>query len=120
MTLTKHPKHAPEWKSLQYRSWIRNHKDCFVCGASLLEEKPDFLTHHAFNSGGKHPRDGLLVPLCLLCHNKHHHGDKKLQFPDYVWLAQARKCLSEYMEKVLNYEPEFICINALTDIVREL
>lgn len=117
--LTKRPKDSFVWESNRYRRWIRDNKDCFVCGYSLLNEKPEFVTEHSFNTGGKFPRDQYLVPLCLLCHNKHHAGDPKLQFPAYIWLAQARKTLSEYVDKVLNIEPGFVMLNALAQVAEE-
>lgn len=116
MSLTKSPRDGPVWRSKKYRRWIRDTQHCFFCRIPLANEKPDFLTHHAFHSGGKNPRDQLLVPLCLLCHNRHHAGAKTHQFPNYVWLEHARKLLSEYVDKVLNVEPEFVYINALAQV----
>ena len=71
------PKNGPVWKSNKYRKWIRDNCDCFVCGCPLAHEKENFLTHHHRHSGGKNPRDQLLVPLCLRCHNELHFNEPK-------------------------------------------
>ena len=120
--LTKNPKDNPPWISKRYRSFIRDGMQCLFCAQPLLEEKPGFVSHHAFHSGGKRARDSLLTSLCLACHNRLHANESRFNRQEAMteekWLAHCMGNLIEYVES-LNINSRWVAINALRCVAEE-
>lgn len=107
---TKSPQRGLIWKSNKYRKWIRENCRCFMCGVYLLNEKEGFVTHHHHHAGGKHPRDQLLVNLCLKDHNLLHANEEMVSTTNFDDMAVVN--LGNYLRS-LNIDPEWVKINAL-------
>lgn len=111
------PKNGPVWKSGEYRRWIRRHKSCLSCGKELLDEKETFLTHHHRHSGGKNPRDQLLVPMCLFCHNNLHaneslfYSTKSMEELDLIALMTLIEFLNENNDGLI-----WALLNTITEV----
>lgn len=109
------PKYGAIWKSSEYRSWIRNTYDCLTCGCELVNEREGFETHHHLHAGGKRPRDFLLVPLCLKCHNEFHANEvgfkRKYLIPNDDFLT--RKALIAFVNYMCSKYSEDQVLNLL-------
>jgi len=103
-----------QWKSKKYTRWLRDHADCLVCGASLLNEKEAFETHHHLHM---RKNDMMLIPLCLLCHNNYHNNPSRLQamglsddkIEEYLVLNIARFAKNQgFYPQIINNLTEFL------------
>ena len=120
--LTKDPKSGPVWKSESYRGWMQMKKICIICRSPLCYEKIGYTSHHHRHSGGKKPRDQLLVPICLKCHNEFHHNEakfnKKHKMTEITWLRYCSGFLADYLDS-MNINPYWVAINALQQVIME-
>lgn len=117
----KRPDLGMIWKSHLYRRWIRDNKECLVCKKELVNEKESFITHHHLHSGGKNPRDQLLVPLCLFCHN-HFHSNEPLFYQTHNLNSQKLDLIALFtLIEFLSYKEdrfEWALINKLVHIAK--
>ena len=121
MSLIGNPKDTP-WKSTRYRRWLLHNASCPICGLGLFGEGINYQGHHHRHSGGKRPRDQMIVSLCMNCHNELHANESRFNekhgMTEEKWITHCIKTLILYADS-LNINSSWVAINALREAIQE-